>query len=73
MQITDPSSGVRTNEFRFNFAWASGRSVVVEACSDLVNSVWFPVATNTITDGVSYFSDPQWTNYSARLYRIRWP
>jgi hypothetical protein len=47
--------------------------VVVEACTDLANAVWSPVGTNTLTGGSSYFSDPQWTNYPARLYRLRWP
>jgi hypothetical protein len=31
------------------------------------------VGTNTLTDGWFYFSDPQWKNYPARLYRIRSP
>jgi len=32
-----------------------------------------PLATNTFTGGSSYFSDPQWTNYPARFYRLRAP
>jgi hypothetical protein len=31
------------------------------------------VSTNTLTDGTSYSSDLQWTNYPARLYRLRSP
>jgi hypothetical protein len=28
------------------------------------------VATNILTDGASYFSDPQWTNHDGRFYRV---
>ena len=45
--------------------------IVVEACTDPGNPVWLPVATNTLTAGSAYFSDPQWTNYPARFYRLR--
>ncbi|MGO8928187.1 MAG: leucine-rich repeat domain-containing protein [Limisphaerales bacterium] len=73
VQTSDGSFGVQTNQFGFNITWASGMVVVVEACTDLANPIWSPVGTNTLTNGSSYFSDPQWTNYPARLYRVRWP
>jgi formylglycine-generating enzyme required for sulfatase activity len=62
--------GVRTNQFGLNIAWASGQTVVVEACTNLANPIWSPVKTNTLSDGSSYFSDPQWTNYIRRFYRV---
>jgi hypothetical protein len=71
VQTSDASFGVRTNQFGFNIAWASGMTVVVEACTNVANPIWSPVSTNTLTSGSSYFSDPQWTNYPARFYRIR--
>jgi hypothetical protein len=46
---------------------------VVEACTDFANPVWTPVGTNTLTRGSSYFSDPQWAEHPARLYRLRSP
>jgi len=46
-------------------------TVVIEAAPDLVNPAWLPVGTNTLNDGLSYFCDPQWTNYPARFYRLR--
>jgi hypothetical protein len=70
-QTADGSFGVLTNQFGFNLTWASGMTVVVEACGDLANPSWQPVATNTMTSGTAYFSDPQWTNYPSRYYRIR--
>ena len=73
VQVSDTSFGVRTNQFGFNITWASGRVVVVEACTDVAQPIWIPVGTNTLTDGSSYFSDPQWTNYPARFYRLRSP
>ncbi len=65
--------GVRTNRFGFTITGTPGIVVVVEASSDLSEPAWFPVRTNTLTGGSSYFSDPQWTNYPGRFYRLRSP
>jgi hypothetical protein len=65
--------GVRTNQFGFNITGSSNLVVVAEACTNLAHPVWSPVGTSTLTSGSSYFSDPQWTNYPTRLYRIRSP
>jgi hypothetical protein len=43
----------------------------VEVSTDLVNGVWSSLETNAITGGSFYFSEPQWTNYSSRFYRVR--
>jgi hypothetical protein len=69
----EPNFGVQTNQFGFTISWATNTSVVVEASTDLSNPVWTPVATNTLTDGASYFGDSQWTNYPGRFYRLRSP
>ena len=76
-QTSDGSFGVRMNCFGFNIIGTSNLVVVVEACS-LANSTWIPVGTNKLntfvgTNGTSYFSDPQWTNYPVRCYRLRSP
>jgi len=73
IQTTDASFGVRTNQFGFNIAWASGMTATVEAYTNLANPVWSPLQTNTLTSDSLYFSDPEWTNHPARFYRIRWP
>jgi hypothetical protein len=73
VQTSEMSFGVRTNQFGFTINWASGRTVVVEACSNLASPTWSPLSTNTLTNGSSYFSDPQWTNYPGRFYRLRSP
>ena len=70
---SDASFGVRAGQFGFTIIGTSGLVVVVEASADLANPVWTPVGTNTLTGGSSYFSDPQWTNYPSRFYRLRAP
>jgi hypothetical protein len=77
-QTSGDSFGVQTNRFGFNITGASNLVIVVEACSNLASPLWTPVGTNTLnifigTNGTSYFSDPQWTNYSSRFYRLRSP
>jgi hypothetical protein len=67
------SPGVRSNQFGFTITGTTNLAVVVEACTNLANPIWSPVGTNTLTGGSSYFSDPQWTNYAARFYRLRSP
>jgi hypothetical protein len=42
---------------------------VVEACTNLANPVWLPVATNTFSaSGTSTFTDPN--SYPSRFYRF---
>ena len=64
------SLGVQTNGFSFIISWATNLSVVVEASTNLANPAWTPVATNTLSSGASYFTDPQWRNYPGRFYRV---
>ena len=68
-----PGFGVQTNGFGFTISWATNIPVVVEASTNLANPVWNPVATNTLTGGVSNFHDPRWTNVPGRFYRVRSP
>jgi hypothetical protein len=64
-----PSFGVPSNQFGFTVSWATNLSVIIQASSDLAN--WSPVTTNVLSGGTFYFSDPQWTNYPRRFYRVR--
>jgi hypothetical protein len=66
-----PSFGVQNKNFGFILSWATNISVLVEATTNLAIPVWSPLATNTLTGGSSYFSDPQWMNYPGRFYRLR--
>jgi hypothetical protein len=73
VQTSDGSFGVRTNQFGFNIDWACDMVVVVEACTSITNPIWQPVQTNTFTSDSVYFSDPEWTNYLCRFYRVHLP
>lgn len=64
-------SGIRTNVFGFLISWATNVPVVAETSTDLAAPGWSRVATNFLTNGSFYFTDPQWTNYPARYYRVR--
>lgn len=66
------SFGIRTNQFGFLISWATNVPVVIEACTNL-NGAWIPLQTNSLNNGSSYFSDPQWAGYSRRFYRICLP
>jgi hypothetical protein len=70
VQNNGASFGVRTNRFGFNILWASGETVVVEACTNPANPVWSRIQTNTISGGSAYFSDAKWTNFPGRFYRV---
>lgn len=69
----DGSFGVRQNAFGFNIAGTPDIPLVVEASSSLAAQSWAPLQRCTLTNGLIYFSDAQWTNYSGRFYRIRSP
>ena len=53
----EPSLGIATNGFGFVISWATNASVVVQACTNLATPVWFPVQTNSLTNGSCYFSE----------------
>ena len=66
--------GFTGGQFGFNITSPSPTYavIVVEACTNQSHPVWLPVSTNTLIDlGPSAFSDPHWTNYPERFYRLR--
>ena len=71
-QTGNGSFGVLTNQFGFNITGTTNISVVVEACTNL-GGAWLPLQSVSLTNGSFYFSDPQWTNYPGRFYRLRSP
>ena len=68
-----PSFGIRSNHFGFTISWATNVPVVVEASTDLGDSRWLSITTNTLPGGWSYFSDADWSNYPTRYYRLSSP
>lgn len=73
VQTKDTSFGVRSNQFGVNITGTANIPVVVEATTNLASPVWSPLQTMTLTNGAVYFSDPAWTNYPGRFYRLRSP
>jgi hypothetical protein len=65
------STGARSGQFGFSVSWATNLSVVVEAATDLAIPVWSALTTNALSGGTFHFSDPQWTKYAGRFYRVR--
>ena len=63
--------GVVSNHFGFNIISPSGMVVVVDACTNLIQANWVPVATHVLTNGTYDFSDAEWTNCPGRFYRMR--
>jgi hypothetical protein len=73
IQTGGATFGVQTNRFGFTITGTANIPIVVEACTNLASASWTPLQSSTLTNGSIYFSDPAWTNYSARFYRIRSP
>jgi hypothetical protein len=65
--------GVHNNEFGFNITGITNIPIVVEASTNLASASWTALQTCTLTNGLIHFSDPLWTNYPARFYRLRSP
>jgi hypothetical protein len=62
---------MQTEGFDFTVSWATNRSVVVEATTNLTSPVWAPVATNSLNNQSFRFNDPQCAHYTNQFYRIR--
>ena len=67
------SISVQGNKFGFTITGTPDIPIVVEASTDLQGASWTSLQSCTLTNGSIYFSDPQWTNYPTRYYRIRSP
>ena len=66
--VTISNYGFNAGKFRFYLTGPVGQEVVVQASTNL--PVWLPVWTNAFgSAGPLYFSDPQSSIYSHRLYR----
>ena len=71
--LNDDNFAIQANHFGFDIAGTSNLTVMVETCTNLVTADWTPAGTNTLINGVSYFSDALLTNIPARFYRIHSP
>ncbi len=67
---SDAGFGVRSNQFGFDIAFTNTVPVVVEATTNLVNPVWVPLQTVTLTNGLFHFTEPFQTTNATRFYRL---
>ena len=59
-------------QFGFNLTGPTNATIVVQACTNLSNPVWLPIATNTFSaSGTSTFTDP--SAQPSRFYRFSSP
>jgi hypothetical protein len=72
-QVQPGSFGIRSNQFGFNITGSSDLVIVIEATTNLANPIWYPLQTNTLNGSTLTFTDPQWTSYPSRFYRVTWP
>ena len=73
----DANFGVKSGQFGFD-VYGANWTYAVDGATNLNNPTWTALATNAITNGgitngVSYFSDSQWSKYPGRFYRLRSP
>ena len=61
--------GIVSNQFGFNIRGGGAPAVVVEVSSNLIH--WTSISTNSLNNGATYFSDPDWTSTPQRFYRCR--
>ncbi len=73
IEAGDGNFGVVNGQFGFDIKGTPGIPIVVEACTNLANPVWTPVQSMTVTNGLVYFTDPNWSNYPTRYYGIGFP
>jgi alpha-L-fucosidase len=71
IQAGDGSLGVRSNRFGFDIVGPSNITFALEATTNLAGGPWTFLQYCGFTNGYFYFSDPQWTNYPCRFYRLR--
>jgi hypothetical protein len=60
-------------QFELNINGPTNANIVVEGCTNLAAPDWIPLATNTLNNGISSFSDTHWTDCPIRFYRVREP
>jgi hypothetical protein len=64
---------VQNNKFGFTVNGTNGQTVIIEACTNLINASWQKLLTNILSGTSSNFTDAQWENYSRRFYRLYSP
>jgi uncharacterized repeat protein (TIGR03803 family) len=71
--MSDGNFGVQSNAFGFDFTGISNQTAIIEVSTNLTESDWQPLQTNTLDGVLIYFYDPTWNLYPGRFYRLRSP
>lgn len=66
-----PGLEARSSGFSFTVSWATNGSVIIEASTNPIKGPWSSMSTGILSGGTSYFTDVEWTNFTARFYRVR--
>ena len=61
---------VETNAFSFAVEWASGQTILVQACEKLDAPVWQDVGSYTLVNRSCEVCDTNWVSKSQRVYRL---
>ncbi|HLX94501.1 MAG TPA: leucine-rich repeat protein [Verrucomicrobiae bacterium] len=64
---------IQSNQFGFTITGSTNLPIIVEASTNLASGAWTLVQSCTITNGSIYFTDPAWTNYPSRFYKVALP
>lgn len=64
---TNAAFGLANGVFGFDMAGPTGSNVIIQASTNL--QTWIPLQTNLLTNGLLYFSDPQFPTNTPRFYR----
>jgi hypothetical protein len=73
IQTGSTDFGVQSNRFGFTITGTTNFAVRIEACTNLAEGIWTPVETAALNNGTLSFSDPAFTNYPNRYYRVSMP
>ena len=67
------SPALRSGQFSFDITGTPDIPIVIEAATNLTNGDSAPLQSGLLSGGLLHSTDPSWTNFPARFYRIRWP
>ncbi len=75
-QVWNPlakTPSVQSNELGVDIIGTTNAPILIEAATNVAGGAWVPLQAGTLTNGLLHFTDPQWTNYGSRFYRVTWP
>jgi hypothetical protein len=73
MEVANADSGLGPNLFGFNISGSNDFTVVVEASTNLTTGTWETVSTHSLSNRNYFFTDPKFSVYPERFYRLRTP